>query len=100
MPGVQDLNVVLEAVETALGFSGVDLPAKPAVPVVPWAPHSEPRCQVFVDRETQNPLISLMFKKGHNTVSTPEGILKKIVVRSMCCNSNWKGKNRPLERCS
>lgn len=76
---------MLEAMETALGFSGVDLPAKPAIPVVPWAPHSQPRCQVFVDRETQSPMISLMFKKRHNNVSTPAGVLNKIVVRSCTC---------------
>lgn len=77
-----DLNVVLEAVETSLGFSGVELPSKPLIPTVPWAPHNEPRCQVFVDRETQSPMISLMFKKGRGAVSTPEGILNKIVVRA------------------
>lgn len=71
---------MLEAVETALGFSGVDLPEKPFIPDVPWAPHEEPRCQVFVDRETQSPMISLMFKKCQSTVSTPEGILNKTKV--------------------
>jgi hypothetical protein len=77
---MQDLNMVLEAVEASMGFSGVDLPPKPAIPTIPWAPHSVPRCQVFVDRETQHPTISLMFKKSHNSISSPEGILGKILV--------------------
>jgi hypothetical protein len=78
---VQDLAPVQEAVEASLGFGGVDLPPKPEIPETSWAPHSTPRCQVFVDRETQSPVVSLMFKKPRSTIATPEECLAKMTVR-------------------